>query len=410
MTPLLTLILKLPEASSFVKIEPMEEAQKIQEVYYVTDDVSPNEDVREHEETVEEHVRTSYEDEVVLPQKAVESDRDIVTSKERDKLSELRGRISVSDSDKKKETWLTKQKLVPKPQEATVIEKKKSRDVLMPQDRPVKEKSKKEFFVKKISSPAEEISEPDTKDETSAAVRKQREIERDIKLESKGRKGQKVAQPEATVRERELVTEETKLPFDHDSEISATYSQPDHVTEITIETEEPTKETPAQVGEDRYKEETQVKPPVFIDSKKDRVSDKVSLTRREKAQKIKSDDTKQKIAERLKPKVELPVVQTKESVTDIELKKPKTVQLDSKMEGVSKKGEEPKYTPPQKEEPLIKNVDEPKPSVLSEAAEKKRTSPQTATRGTARKSNITVISIFDLFTHVQVPSSVLIPK
>lgn len=392
MTPLLMLILKLPEASSFVKIEPMEEAQKIQEVYYVMDDVSPNVDVREHEETVEEHVRTSYE--VVLPQKAVESDSNIVTSKERDKLSELRGRISVSDSDKKKETCLSKQKLVPKPQEATVIEKKR-RDVLMPQDRPVKEKSEKKFFVRKISSPAEEISEPDTKDDMSAAVRKQREM--DVKLESKGRKGQKVAQPEATVRERELVTEETKLLFDRDNEISATYSQPDHVTEITIKTEEPTKETPPQVetvGKDRYKEETQVKPPVFIDSKK-------VLTRREKAQKIKSDDTKQKIAERLKPKVELPV-QTKESVTDIKLKKPETVQLDSKMEGVSKKGEEPKYTPPQNEQPLIKNVGEPKPSVLSEAAEKKRTSPQTATRGTARKSNITVISIFDQFTHVQV--------
>lgn len=485
MTPLLQHLLKLQATTSLVKIEQRKGAQKIQEVYYVTEKVSPTVEVWEHEEVVEEHAKVSYEDKVATLGETVVllSEVDVLSSTEkasqRDKKSQLRGEISVTDTAKRKETRLTKHKVVPKTRETIVVveesESEKDREVTTVQDKPTKEKTEEEVFVRMIDSPTEEITDeridsisviplPDKKDvsiqETSVTVKRGREMT--IKTESKGRqvREQEVRKTEETVNETELVkdislvtdADETK-PFpiiistearkqtekvemerkalteesiDHDIEVISAipeekYSRTEQIREITIETEEftvkdkPTKVIPAQVkmvDEDSRKEETRDKPPVIIDSKKHKTSapGKVSVKKHEVAEKLTSDDIidrkKQKVAEKPKPELEVtPKVKQKESVTDIEPKKPKVIEQEAesesesgaaKTEGLHKKREESKYVPPQrgdtgkKEETLIQDTVQTKP------AENQRTSPQTASRGTESKSNM-IISIFNFF-------------
>lgn len=232
MTPLLQHILKLPATSSLVKIEQRKGAQKIKEVYYLTEKVSPTEEVWEHEEVVEEHAKVLYEDELAPLGKTIVSlsEVDILSTTEkasqRDKKSELRREISVTDASKRKETRLIKHRVVPKTQETIVViqesESDKDREVTTLQDKPTKEKNEEDIFVRTIESPTEEITDerkdsisvthlPDKKDvskqETSVTVKKGREIT--IKTESKGRqvREQEVRKTEetATVKQIELV-------------------------------------------------------------------------------------------------------------------------------------------------------------------------------------------------------------
>lgn len=201
------------------------------------------------------------------------------------------------------------------------------------------------------------------------------------------------------------------------------YATPEKIIETKIETKEDPKEitlhgkptkvipTPVKiVNEDNREEETQITPSVVIDSIKDesRVPAK-KFKKYEVTKKLKSDDIidakKEKVAEKPKPEVAVtPKVKPKESATDIELKKPKVIQQEAeseavtpKTEGVHKKREESKYVPPQRadsenEEETVQT----KPSAPSKPAEKERTSPETAFRGTERNSIVMIISILNL--------------
>lgn len=433
MTPLLHHFLKLPATTSLVKIEQRKEAQKIQEVYYVTEKVSHTEEVWEHEEVVEERAKVSYEDKVapldetvvLLPEVDVFSSTE--KANQRAKNSELRGEISVTDTAKRKETRSTEQKVVPKTPESVVVvveesESENTQEVTTLRDKPTKEKTEGT-----IESPTEAITDerrgsisvisplPDkkvSKHETSVSVKRERETT--IKTESKGRqvREQEVRKAEETVQERELVkdislvtdTDETK-PFpiisstearkqtekvELERKVSSEESINQDVKEIPAIPEETvigtkeftvkdkTKVFPTQekiIDEDAIrKQETQIKPPVITGSKKDKTAAqrKVSVKDHEVAEKSTSDDTTD--TEKPKPKVEVtPKVKPKESVTDIE-----SESVAAKSEGLHKKREESKYVPP--------------PSVPSKPAEKTRTSPQKASRGTESKAKFTIIS------------------
>lgn len=479
MTPRLQHLLNLPATTSLVKIEQRKAAQGIQEVYYVTEKVSPTDMVWEHEEVVEEHAEVLYEDEVApLGETVVSlSEVDVLSTTEkasqRDKKSELRGEISVTDTSKRKETRLTKHR-VPKTQETFVVvqesESDKGREVTTLQGKPTKEKIEEELFIRTIKTPTEEITDerkdsisvrhlPDKKDvsiqETSVTVKKGREIT--IKTESKERqvKEQEVRNTEetTTVKETESVkyiplvtdTDKTK-PFPiiistearkqagkleiegkaltdvtyeesvyHDVGIMSAipeekYSRTEEITEITIESREvrvkdkPTRAVPSQVKivdqETSRKEGIQIKPPVISESKKDETSatGKVSLKKDELAEKkqekkVKSDgiiDTKkEKVAEKPKPKAEvIPEVKPKESVTDVELKRPKVIKHEAEFEFEESKDVSPQRddTERKKEETslIIEDTVQTKPSVPSKPEEKKRISPPTASRGTER--------------------------
>lgn len=495
MTPVLQQLLKLPATTSLVKIEQREGVQKLQEIYYVTEKVSPTEEVWEHEEMVEEHAEVLYEDEVAPLGKTMVSlsEVDVLRTTEkptqRDKKSELRSEISVTDTSKRKETRVTKRRVAPKTQETIVVvqesESDKDRVVTTLQDKPRKEKTEEEFFVRAIESPTEEITDerkdstlvryvPEkdlSKQETSVPVKKGKEII--IKTESRERRRiERTEEPTSTkeielVKDIPLVTEGDKTKTspikisteskkqterfkiegkaltevtyeelaDHDVKIiSATpeekYSRTEEIRAITIERTEvtvedkPIKVTPTQVkrvDEESRKDETRIKPPVISDSKKDTSAPgQVSVKKHELAEKKQEkkpksteiiDTKKEKVAEKPKPEVEVtPKVKPKESVTDMELKKPELIKSDIEFESVTekteaeyKKKEESKDVTPQSVD-TEKTKEDTKPSIPSKP-ERKRISPQTAARGTERKSNI-IMFIFNFFIclHVWVQS------
>lgn len=457
MTPLLQYLSNLLVTTSPVKIEQRKEAQKIQEVRYVTETVLPTEEVWEHEELVGEHAEVFYEEVTPLGKKIVLfSEVDVLSSTERDKKSELRSEISVTDSSQMKETRLIKHR-------------EKEREVKTLEDKPSKEKSEGEFFVRTIESPAQEIKDerkdstsvrrlPDKKDVseqvTSVTIIKEREItEREgrqvrdkevtktveytrVKETDLDKEIQPVTdadktkpfpvstearkQTEKLEMERKALTEVTyEESVDHDFEIipaiqEEKYSRTEKFTEITIKPreiavkEKPTEAIPSQVKrvdeEMSRKEETQVKP-VVKEPKKDETSpqEKVSLKKHEVAEKkqdkkLISDDIidtkKSDISQKPKPKAE---VTTKESVTDIELKRPKVIQQERDFESVTAKTEEEsKYIPLQRDDTektkeeksiLMKDTVPTKPSVPSKPEEQRRISPQTAPKGTKIISN-----------------------
>lgn len=415
MTPLLRHLLKLPATTSLVKIEQRKGAQKIQEVYYVTEKVSPAEEVWEHEEVVEEHAEVLYEDEVAPLGETIVllSEVDVFSTTEkmsqRDKKSELRGEISVTDTSKRKETRLTKHRVAPKTQETIVAvqEFKTDREVTMLEDKPMKEKIE-EFFVRTIESPTEEVTDerrdstsvpplPDKRDvskqETSVTVKKGREIT--IKTETKVRQ-QEVKEIEiikdipfvtdadktkpssmtisAEARkqttkqeiERKALTEVThKEPIVHDVIPEDKYSRTEEITEITVKAGEvkaidkPTKVTPTEVKivveETTRKEETRIKPPVITDAKKDetsvpgKVSVKKEVTEKKQEKKPTSDDRtetkKETVVEKPKPKVEV-TPKVKPKESVTDVEPKKPDVIEQ--ETVYKKKEESKDVPPQR--------------------------------------------------------------
>lgn len=443
MTPLLQHLLKLPAATSLVKIEQREGAKKIQEVYFVTEKASPTEEVWEHEVVVEEHAEVLYEDEVAPVGETILLLSEAEKPSQRDKKSELRGEISVTDASRRKETRVKKQRVVPKTKESILVvqgtQSEKGRE-----DKLTKEKTEEEFFVRTVESPTEEVTD-ERKDstsvrhqevsehETTVTVKKGRAIT--IKTESKERtvREQEVTKTQETsIKEIELVKDAGKIKpsppiistesrkqtqkleiegkalieesIDHDVEIISAIPDEKYyrTEEITVQSREvtvkdkttkviPTKETSKQ-------EETQIKPPVVPD-KKDEITapGKVSAKKHELQEtKVQSDE----ITEKSKPKVEVTAkskaeVKPKESVTDIELQKPKVIEQETesaKYDSENKKKEESKDVPLQREQETSLIVKD-KPSIPSKPEEKKRISQKAASRG---KSNI-IIFIFNSF-------------
>lgn len=339
MTPLLRRFLKLPATTSLVKIEQRQEAQKIQEVYDVTEKVS-------HTEEVEERGEVAPLDETVVLLAEVKEKEN-----QRVEKSELRGDISVTDTARK-ETRLTKLKVLPKSAAVVVDES----DITRLKEEP--RKSEEVISVRMIESPTEEI--PDerrgvvqvSKHETSVSVRRERE--RTIKTESKVRevREQEVKKERELVKDVSLMTEtdETR-PFpiiistgarkqtetveierkdlteeSIDQDVWVISAVPEGTAGRTKEfTHKTTKVLPAQekmVEEDTVRqEETHLKPTEDQSTAQRKVPVKVH----EAAPKLTSE------------KEDGAVVKPKESVTDIELKKSKVIEVAAESGGLQKK-------------------------------------------------------------------------
>ncbi|XP_056244640.1 probable serine/threonine-protein kinase kinX isoform X3 [Seriola aureovittata] len=418
MTPVLQHLLKLPATTTLVKIEQRKGSQKIQEVYYVTEKVSPAEETWEHEEVVEKHAEL-YEDKVAHLGETIVllSEVDVLSTTEKpaqsDKTSELRGEISVTETSQRKETRVTKKRVVPKTQETIVTVQKRESDIDREVTTSQDEKTGGEFFVRTMESPTEEITDerrdstyvrhlPDkviSMQETSVTVKKGREMS--IKTESRERRKidktediesvKDTTKPSPTIistelkrlkSEKEVTYEES---FDHDVEIISAspeeeYSRAEEITEITIErTKVRLEDKPTKV-----EDETRIKQPDISDSRKDETSVSVKkheLAEQKREKKVKSDETKMgKVAEKPKPEAEV-TPKPKESVTDIDLETPKVIkqETETKAEAEHKKKEESKDIRPQRVD-TEKIKEDTKPSVPSKP-EKKRISPQTAARG-----------------------------
>lgn len=464
MTPLLQQPLKkLPATTSLVKIEERRKgAQKIQEVYYVTEKASSTEEVWEHEEVAEEHAKVSYEDEASLrlgQTKVSLSEVDILstTDKARDKKSELRGEISVTDSSKRKETRLTKETVV---QES---ESDRDRDVTTMQRKPTREKIEEGVLIQTIESPTEitderkdsvSVRQPSDKRDVSkqeTSVKKGKEMS--IKTESKERhvRQQEDRKAEETTMVKEIRLVKERIPsgseadqtkavvfstearkqtqtleikgkvltdsVDRDVEIISDipeekYRRIEEITEMTMQQREVTvKDKPAKVGstqgrmieeETSRKEETHIKPAVISESQKHETSapkKKPELAEKKLKSDEKIDRKKEKVSEKPKPKEVTPTVKPQESVTDIELKKPKVVEQETEFEVIAeqkKKKEESQDVRPQrvetektKEETSLL-IEDTVPTKPSKPGERRIPPSQTASRGTERKSNIII--------------------
>lgn len=413
---------------SLVKLEQGNGVQKTQEVYYVTENVSLREEVWEHEEVVEEQAKVSYEDKLAPLGKTVVllSEVNVLRSPEktsqRDQKSELRGEISVTDTAPRTDTRLTKHKIVPKREEAVAA---------VEESEPTKEKSE-ETFVRTIESQTEEITNerrdstsvillPDTKaaskQETSVTVKSERELT--IKTESTGR--QLREQEDRKTEERESVkditvvsdTDQTKAPLviiNTQAEkveterkgvaegstdrvthlISENRTEPE-TNEVTVH-DKPMKVVLTQeqrVDEDTQRDdETQMKGLVISDFRKEETSapGKVLVKKHEVAERRTSHNTTDSKKEK---------VPDFESVTDIKLQEPKVMEqkaesksADAQTEGVYKKHVPPQRGDAEKNETLTEDTVQTKSPVASKPAEKKRTSPQTSSRGTEQISPI----------------------
>lgn len=466
MTPLLQQLLQFPEVTSLVKIQQRKGAEKTKEMYYVMEKMSPTEEVWEHEEGVEERADVLYEDEVtpVGQTLVLLSEDDVLSTTEKqtqkDKKSELKGEISVIDT-KRKETKVTKQRVVPKTEEVVVQQTL--------QDELTKEKTEEEFFVRTLKSPTEEITD-ERKDGTSVSplpdnhnlskqqtkVRVKKESETSIKTES--RKIHKRAQPEETTAKKEMKlvkdipyveetdktkpspviistkarkqTEEleievkpfTEVPYkevDYDTEIISSipetkYSGTQEITEIRVEPGEttikgkPTKfiSTELNIVEEEIggKDKIRIKPPVIYDSEKEETSaqDQVSVKKYEPAERKQEKKTKvdQISAEEV-------TVQPKESAADLKLKRTKVIEHKAELESSTaiteteetEKEEESRDVPPLRSDTQKTKKESLfiEDTVHTKPLEKKRISSQAPSRGTEKTSNIMIISISNFF-------------
>lgn len=408
MTPLLQQLLKLPEITKLVKIEQRKEPEKTQEVFYVTEKMSPTEEVWEKE--VEEHTEVLYEDELTPVGKTLVllSEVDVLSTTEKqtqkDKKSELKGEISVTDTSKRKETRVTRHRVIPKKEEIIVVVQEtqfdKDKKIATVQDKPKKEKTKEELFVRTFKSPTEEITDerkdstsvsilPDKQDisklQTRVTVKKESEIT--IKTESRERKKREEPGETIAIKEIELVKDVpfvkkadktkpspvnfstearkhtdkleievmtfTEVPYKevgHGVEIKSAIPEEKYsrTKEITVEPREVTvKDKPTKVISTQLKmvEEEISAPPVISDSKKG--PEQVSIKKhepaeREKEKKPKADEIidmkKEKVPEKSKVEV-TPGVKPKESVTDIKLKKPKVMEQEAELKSITAKTE-----------------------------------------------------------------------
>lgn len=379
-------------------------------------------EIRKNEDIFEQHIILSYEDAVALPGKTVLALPELYDedTSQRDKTSELQGKISVTDKAKK-ETKLSKHKLVPKTQEATVAVEENVWEKSTLPDKPLKEKTEAIMVMPERKE--------DSLHDTNIIIEKQRQVA--LKAESKegqvrkediaktedGNKDRgsvmvKVKtepKPPVTIstdarkqsrEERKFLTEKSDK---HDDHMTLTIPKErdrrvQQVTEMINEAEKAPSQhrfadaAPSQikkVTEDMSKVvETQIQPTDIIDSSRETLQD-LLLIKPEAAQELKSDVTfKKEVVSKVGGSLEEKLI---ESLTDIELKRPKVIQQDStafstKTEGAPRRGEKSRPRPP-KEESLEK-LAETKTLVPLKAVEKKRPSPQTATRGIKRLSNL----------------------
>lgn len=380
----------------------------------------------EKNQDIFEHVILSHKDEVALPGKAVVTLPEVYDedTSQRDKTSEIQGKISVTDNAKK-ETKLSKHKLVPKTQETTAaIEEKVWEKSTLP-DKPLKEKTEEIMVIPKRKE--------DSLHETNITIEKQRQMA--LKAESKERQVRKgdivktvdgnkdrgsvvakvvIDEPKAPVtistdarkqsrEERRVLTEKSVKHDDHITLIipKERDRRVEQVTETIHEAEKAPVQsrfdvaTPAQmrkVTEDVNRiVETQIQPTNITVSSRETLQDLLPV-KPEATQELKSDVSfKEKVVSKVGESLEEKLI---ESFTDIELKRPKDIQQDStafstKAEGATRKGEKSRARPP-KEESLEK-VAETKSLVPLKAVEKKRPSPQTAAKGIKRLTRLHIL-------------------
>lgn len=175
MTPLLLHLLNHLTAASVEKTEEEQwerkGAQEIQEMYYVTEQVPFTEAVWEREQVVEEHAEVWYEDVAPLDRAVVVLvETDVLstteTQSQQDNRSEVRGELSATDTSKRKESSVAKQRISPKKPQAVVLAQDSESKLTILQDKPSKEKT--EYFVKAVESPSKEITD-ERKDSASVS-------------------------------------------------------------------------------------------------------------------------------------------------------------------------------------------------------------------------------------------------
>lgn len=175
MTPLLLHLLNHLTAASFEKTEEEQwerkGAQEIQEMYYVTEQVPFTEAVWEREQVVEEHAEVWYEDVAPLDRAVVVLvETDVLstteTQSQQDNRSEVRGELSATDTSKRKESSVAKQRISLKKPQAVVLAQDSESKLTILQDKPSKEKT--EYFVKAVESPSKEITD-ERKDSASVS-------------------------------------------------------------------------------------------------------------------------------------------------------------------------------------------------------------------------------------------------
>lgn len=402
----------------------MEETQETQEVGYAAEKMFPKRDVGKSEDVFEQHIELSHEEVVGPPGKTAlslseVSDEDM---SQRDKTSELKGKISVPDTAKK-ETKPSKHKLVPKTQEATVVGEDIRKVPTLP-DKPLKERTEELIVIPERKK--------DSLHEASILIEKQRQMalktkgvreqdtvkteDRDkvsieVKISTDEPKPPAFISVDASTDERRVLTEKS---VKHDDQITSTTPKEkdrriEQVTEMIKEAEKvPAKArlveaAPSQmkkVTEDRSRVvETQIQPTFITDSSRETILEDLLSIKPEAAQELKSDVTfKKKGVSKVGGSLEEKLIQEE---PDIELKRPQVIQQDpavfsTKIEGPPRKGEKSRYRPPKKEESVMEKVAETKPLVPLKSAEKKRPSPQTATRGIKRLSNLFIVELLHI--------------
>lgn len=398
----------------------MEESQETQEVGYAAEKMFPKRNVGKSEDVFEQHIERSYE-EVVAPQGktalSLSEEYDEEMS-QRDKTSELKGKISVPDTAKK-ETKPSKHKLVPKTQEATVVGEDVRKVPTLP-DKPLKERTEELMVMPERTKDALHEANILIEKQRQMALKKKGAREQDtVKSEDRNKdKGSvevksstdeprppMIISTDASSDERRVLTE--KLVKHDDQITSITPKEKDRrlekFTEMIKEAEKvPAKDRPAEAASQMKKVtedlsrvvEIQIQPTVITDSGRETILDDLSLIKTEAAQELKSDVTfKKKDVSKVGGSQEEKLIQEE---PDIELKRPKVIQQDpavfsTKTEGPPRKGEKSRYRPPKKEESVMEKVAETKPLVPLKSAEKKRPSPQMAARGIKRLSNLFIV-------------------
>lgn len=404
----------------------MEETQETQEVGYAAEKMFPKRDVGKSEDLFEQHIELSHEEVVGPPGKTALSLSEISDEdmSQRDKTSELKGKITAPDTAKK-ETKPSKHKLVPKTQEATVVGEDIRKVPTLP-DKPLKERTEELIVIpeRKKDSLHEAsilIEKQGKMALKTKVVRKQGTLkteDRDkdkvsveVKISTDEPKPPMFISVDASTDERRVLTEKS---VKHDDQITSTTPKEkdrriEQVTEMIKEAEKvPAKArlveaAPSQmkkVTEDRSRVvEIQIEPTFITDSSRETILEDLPSIKPEAAQELKSDVTfKKKGVSKVGGSLEEKLIQDE---PDIELKRPQVIQQDpavfsTKIEGPPRKGEKSRYRPPKKEESVMEKVAETKPLVPLKSAEKKRPSPQTAARGIKRLSNLFIVELLHI--------------
>lgn len=420
--------LKLSATLKIIKPKKIEVTQGKQEVDHTAEKKIPVQDVRKNEDIFEQHIILSYEDEAAPPGKPVLSLSEVYDEEksQRDKTSDLKGTISFHDNAKK-ETKLSKSKLVRKTQEATAVVA-----ISTLPDKLKKERTEEKMVI--LERKQDSLNETNIEIETQKymspkAESKERQVrEQDIVKPEEGTKDRgsvvKIDPNEPPV----IISSDTRKQskdekiftaksVKHDDHITSTiFKQRDgrveQVTEVIKKAEKvPAKDWPAEAAPSQMKEvtesmsrivQTQIQPMVITET----LPEDLLLTKPEAAQQLKSDVTvKKKVVAKAGGSLEEKSIQ---STTDVEMERPKVIQQDpaafsTKPEGVPRKGEKNRSRPPQ--EPQMEKVVEKKSLVPLKAAEKKRTSPQTAARGIKRMSKLLMlVPLHILFFHPTKPT------